>query len=78
LALRQYNLEDLQVNLAEAGLSSLGRLEGQVLTSIERVLKHFKQSSLKLPFNNKTNNALKKITYQESRTITTKRSRLLL
>lgn len=29
LALRQHNLEDLQKELAEKGLSSLGRLEGQ-------------------------------------------------
>ncbi|HZA70793.1 MAG TPA: hypothetical protein VE548_13945 [Nitrososphaeraceae archaeon] len=35
LALRQYNLEDLQIKLAEEGLSSLGRLEGQVLIGIE-------------------------------------------
>jgi hypothetical protein len=40
-------LEELQMQLAEEGLSSLGRLEGQVLITIERVLRHFKlQSSL--------------------------------
>ena len=86
LALRQFNLEDLQIRLAEEGLSSLGRLEGQVLIGIEQVLKHFKQPSV-TPFqspsssfgnNNKIENGLKKVTYQESRNITAKRSRLLL
>jgi pyruvate kinase len=87
LALRQYNLQDLQMKLAEEGLSSLGRLEGQVLFSIEQVLKHFKQPSF-IPSqstscllsrnNNKITSGLKKITHQESRILTTKRSRLLL
>jgi pyruvate kinase len=79
LILRQHNLEDLQMELAEEGLSSLGRLEGQVLISIERVLKHFKgQSYSDISCSNEISCGLKKITHQESRNITTKRSRLLL
>ncbi|MGB7954144.1 MAG: pyruvate kinase, partial [Candidatus Nitrosopolaris sp.] len=41
LALRKHDLSDLQLRLAEQGLSSLGMLEGEVLFSIEQVLKHF-------------------------------------
>jgi len=77
LALRQHNLEDLQMELAEKGLSSLGRLEGQVLITIERVLKHFKSQS-HFEIVDEISSGLKKITYQESRNVTTKRSRLLL
>jgi pyruvate kinase len=77
LALRRHNLEDLQMELAEKGLSSLGRLEGQVLVTIEQVLKHFKQQS-HFDTRNETFSGLKKINHQESRNVTTKRSRLLL
>lgn len=77
LALRQHNLEDLQMELAEKGLSSLGRLEGQVLITIEQVLMHFRpQTNLQIV--NGISGGLKKITYQESQNVTTKRSRLLL
>jgi pyruvate kinase len=41
LALRKHDLSDLQLKLADQGLSSLGMLEGEVLVSIEQVLKHF-------------------------------------
>ena len=41
LALRKHDLSDLQLRLAEQGLSSLGMLDGEVLVSIEQVLKHF-------------------------------------
>jgi pyruvate kinase len=41
LALRMKNIEDLQLRLADDGLSSLGRIETNVLTNIEQVLKHF-------------------------------------
>jgi pyruvate kinase len=41
IALRKHDLSDLQLRLAEQGLSSLGMLEGEVLVSIEQVLKHF-------------------------------------
>ena len=58
-------------------VSSLGRLEGQVLITIERVLKHFKSQS-HFEIVDEISSGLKKITYQESRNVTTKRSRLLL
>jgi pyruvate kinase len=77
LALRQHNLEELQMELAEKGLSSLGRLEGQVLITIERVLKHFKPQS-HFDIVDEISRGVRKITYQESRNVTTKRSRLLL
>lgn len=77
LALRRHNLEDLQMELAEKGLSSLGRLEGQVLIAIEQVLMHFKpQNDLQIV--NEISSGLKKIAYHESQNVTTKRSRLLL
>ena len=41
LALRKKNIEDLQLKLAEDGLSSLGRLENHVLVNLEQILKHF-------------------------------------
>jgi pyruvate kinase len=41
LALRKHDLSELQLRLAEQGLSSLGMLEGEVLVSVEQVLKHF-------------------------------------
>ncbi len=40
LVLREHDLSDLQVELAEQGLSSLGRLEGCVLGSLTGVLRH--------------------------------------
>jgi pyruvate kinase len=42
LALREHDLSDLQLRLAEQGLSSLEMLESRVLVSIEQVLKHFR------------------------------------
>ena len=41
LALREQNLTDLQMRLAEDGLASLAMSENNVLDSIEQVLKHF-------------------------------------
>lgn len=77
LALRQHNLEDLQMELAEKGLSSLGRLEGQVLITIEQVLMHFKpQKDLQIV--DEISSGLEKVAYHESQNVTTKRSRLLL
>jgi pyruvate kinase len=38
LTLRRYDLRDVQDALAELGLSSLGRAEGHVITTVERVL----------------------------------------
>ena len=40
LALREHDLQELQLELAEQGLSSLGRLESSVLISGQHVLKH--------------------------------------
>ncbi|GKS60081.1 pyruvate kinase [Nitrospira sp.] len=40
LALRGYDLLDVQLELADRGLSSLGRLEGAVMTSLRKVLEH--------------------------------------
>jgi hypothetical protein len=40
LALREHDLSDLQLRLAEKGLSSLGRLEGQVMVTLEKVMRH--------------------------------------
>jgi pyruvate kinase len=53
LALRDHDLQDLQLELAEIGLSSLGRLESNVLTSLQHVMEHlggsFPQTSLCAP-----------------------------
>ena len=53
LALRDRDLQDLQLELAESGLSSLGRLESNVLTSLQRVMEHvgrkLPETSLALP-----------------------------
>lgn len=46
LALREYDLSDLQLRLADEGLSSLGMLESHVLVGIEQVLKHFGIASI--------------------------------
>lgn len=40
LVLRDHDLKDAQLELAELGLSSLGRLEGNVLASLQRVMEH--------------------------------------
>ncbi len=40
LVLREHDLRDVQLALAEMGLSSLGRLEGCVLTSLMQVMRH--------------------------------------
>lgn len=40
LALREHDLQDLQLELVERGLSSLGRLEGSVIASLRKVLQN--------------------------------------
>lgn len=40
LALRDHDLHELQLELADLGLSSLGRLEGSVLASLQHVMVH--------------------------------------
>jgi pyruvate kinase len=72
LALREHDLTDLQLRLAEHGLSSLEMLETHVLASIEQVLKHFKKTG---PAN--ANSALCKIKSQDACSILAKRSELL-
>src|SRR5262245_120313 len=72
LALRHHNLEELQLKLAEEGLSSLGRLEGHVLIGIEQVLKYLKRISLgssKSSYHarNESKVGLKRISYKDSR-----------
>jgi len=70
LALREYDLSDLQLRLAEHGLSSLGTLEGQVLTSIEHVLKHFGIPAI-------STSSLCKITSKDASSLLSKRSELM-
>jgi len=53
LALRDHDLQDLQFELADRGLSSLGRLEGSVLPTLQHVMGHVgampDETSLSLP-----------------------------
>ena len=70
LALREYDLSDLQLRLAEQGLSSLGTLEGQVLTSIEHVLKHFRIPAI-------STSRLCKINSKDASSLLSKRSELM-
>ena len=70
LVLREQNLSDLQIRLVEEGLSSLAMSEGNVLFSIEQVLKHF---GIK-PVNT---TSLRIIDPQSGRLIMTKRSKLM-
>src|SRR5574339_84227 len=71
LILRKRNIEQLQLRLAEDGLSSLGRLEDHVLISIEQILKHYGYA-----INSKT--TLEKINQADAQTIISNRSRSLL
>ncbi|HJS64344.1 MAG TPA: pyruvate kinase [Nitrososphaeraceae archaeon] len=71
LVLRKRNIEQLQLRLAEDGLSSLGRLEDHVLISIEQILKHY-------GYVINSNTTLEKINQDDAQVIITNRSRLLL
>lgn len=71
LALREHDLSDLQLKLAEQGLSSLGRLESQVMVSIEKVIRN-----LGLPL--QESNSLCRPTFAYARSSIVKRSQLLL
>lgn len=51
LALREQDLLDLQLELADRGLSSLGRLEGSVVTSMRKVLENLGCTVPELPLN---------------------------
>ncbi len=71
LALRKNNIENIQLDLAENGLSSLGRLEANVLVSLEQVLKHFGYSA-------STNDTLKRPTFDIAKDMLSNRSKSLL
>jgi pyruvate kinase len=71
LALRKNNLEHIQIGLAENGLSSLGRLEDNVLISLEQVLKHFGYSA-------SMDSTIKRITYDDAKYFLSYRSKSLL
>ena len=71
IALREHELSDLQLKLAEQGLSSLGRLESQVLVSIEKVI-----MNMGLPPHE--THCLCKPTFTDAKLTLAKRSQLLL
>jgi pyruvate kinase len=71
LALREHDLSDLQLELAEHGLSSLGRLESQVIVSIEKVIKN-------LGLSPHETHSLCKSTSTDAKLSLAKRSQLLL
>jgi pyruvate kinase len=70
LVLREHDLRELQLELAEQGLSSLGRLESNVLASGRQVLKRL---GLSVP-----PSALHAPTSDQARTLLAQRSRALL
>jgi pyruvate kinase len=70
LALREYDLSNLQLRLADEGLSSLEMLESHALVSIEQVLKHFGIASI-------NNNSLCRINSQSGSLLLASRSDLL-
>jgi pyruvate kinase len=70
LALRERDLREVQLALAEEGLSSLGRLESAVLTSVRQVLKHLGAA---VPHTD-----LHAPTVDQARTLLAQRSRALL
>ncbi|HYA82862.1 MAG TPA: pyruvate kinase [Candidatus Bathyarchaeia archaeon] len=71
IALREHDLSNLQLNLAERGLSSLGRLESEVIVSVEKVIEN-----LGLP--RYETDSLCRPTFTEARLSLAKRSQLLL
>src|SRR5215813_8988552 len=71
LALRENDLSRLQLELAEQGLSSLGRLESEVIVSIEQVMRNIGLT----PYENHT---LCKPANTDARTWLAKRSQQLL
>ena len=70
LALREHDLQDLQLELAERGLSSLGRLEGSVLHSLQKVMQHLGIEPTDL--------SLLAPDFQQARSILSQRSAMLL
>ncbi len=71
LALRKNNIENIQMSLAENGLSSLGRSEENILINIEQVLKHFGHSY-------DFNADVTRTTYDDAKHILSQRSKSLL
>jgi len=71
IALGEHDLSNLQLKLAERGLSSLGRLESEVIVSIEKVIEN-----LGLP--RYETDSLCRPTFTEARLSLAKRSQLLL
>ena len=70
LALREHDLQDLQLELAERGLSSLGRLESSVLHSLRKVIAHVGIESTDTP--------LMVPDFAQAQSILSRRSALLL
>lgn len=70
LALREKDLSELQISLSNLGLSSLGRLESDVLLSIEQVLGHLGSSPIPT--------SLKKPTFSFANSLLEERSKHLL
>ncbi len=71
LALREFDLTDLQLNLADKGLSSLGRLECHVISSIEKVISNLGMSPL-------SSDSLCRPSFSDARITLNNRSQLLL
>jgi pyruvate kinase len=70
LALREHDLQDMQMQLAECGLSSLGRLEGAVLHSLRLVMQHLGVSA--------DDSRLTMPDFEQARSLLAQRSTLLL
>lgn len=80
LSLREHDLSDLQLRLAEQGLSSLEMLESRVLVSIEQVLKRFGIPRVNAVVSSSTttiSGGLCKVNFQTGNMILAKRSELL-
>ena len=81
LVLREHDLSDLQLRLAEQGLSSLEMLESRVLVSIEQVLKHFGLPRVNVVISSSssstTSGGLCKVNSQTGNMMLAKRSELL-
>lgn len=77
LALRSFDLNEVQANLSELGLSSLGRSEGYVMASLYAVRKQL-QKYIDCNADNWKAEDLKVITFSESKGILSKNTKALL
>jgi pyruvate kinase len=77
LSLREHDLSDLQLRLAEQGLSSLEMLESRVLVSIEQVLKHFGILPPPVNTSGSSTSSLCKVNFQTGNLMLARRSELL-